>query len=472
MTAWWRSLYTRFLQSPCRQLVVRVGRRGGKSSWACCFAVAFALVYSGLGLVPPGDVGWCVFVSVSKEEAQARLKTIRKILDAIRVKYEPEGDTLIIAGTNIGFRVQACTVASVSGWTSILVIADEVPKWKDRDTGANPATEVLAALRPTMAGQPLALLFLQGSPVGHEDAHAKAFERGDDEFQLTAQAATWIARPTLTEEETHRLEPDERVWRREYAAIPQGSVSSAFEPEAVEEAFRRRAIDYVGGSPVVSLDPAGRGSDCFAICAAAWAMPHIDLNAQYHTDALLDDAGEPTGVYVVHRDVLGNPKRREDFTPLSPLFTCWGFESIESSFRNFMSVDEIADKITALARSVSAAKVVTDQYESFSLTSLLERRRIKSEVYTWGQNKAKVVARLRQMLNERAVFIDGPERVKREMQAYEERVGANGITFSTGRDPAGGHFDHLSAILTGTMADMAGDLLGSNSYRDRRLVIG
>ena len=62
MSHWWRETLAKFYASGKRQLVLRVGRRGGKSSTLCRVAVAEALY--GAHVIPPGDVGVVAIVSI------------------------------------------------------------------------------------------------------------------------------------------------------------------------------------------------------------------------------------------------------------------------------------------------------------------------------------------------------------------------------------------------------------------------
>jgi hypothetical protein len=75
LSAWWMETLTRFVTSRRRQLVCRVGRRGGKSSTLCRFAVAFALAYD-CRSIPPGDIGVVAFISVSRDEARCAISPI------------------------------------------------------------------------------------------------------------------------------------------------------------------------------------------------------------------------------------------------------------------------------------------------------------------------------------------------------------------------------------------------------------
>lgn len=135
--------------------------------------------------------------------------------------------------------MMTASLGGVVGGTVICAICDEVARWRDRETGANPAREVLASLRPALATMPRAKLWLSSSPLGRLDAHAEAFERGDGAGQIVAHAATWAANPTLSEARTRELERDQDVWRREYAAIPlEGTEAGLIAPMSVDRCTR------------------------------------------------------------------------------------------------------------------------------------------------------------------------------------------------------------------------------------------
>jgi hypothetical protein len=226
MSDWWKDVLARFYSSKRRWLVLRVGRRGGKSSTLCRMAVVEVLY--GDYPIPPGDVGYWAFISTSREEASARLVTIKAILDAIRVKYRPVENGVIVEGRNVGFKTYVATIAGVSGFTAIGFTADELAKWKDKDTGANPANEVLKSLKPAMATVPNSRGILSSSPFSTLDAHAEAFDAGDSENQMCAHAPTWVANPTITEAMTRELEEDESTRLREYGAVPVSSGTQYF----------------------------------------------------------------------------------------------------------------------------------------------------------------------------------------------------------------------------------------------------
>jgi len=253
---WWRRTIERWYCSGKRQIVLRVGRRGGKSSTLSRLAVCEALY--GQHPIPPGDIGVVAIISTKRTEALERLRTVQSILDAIGVKSTPKGDTIELKNRRVSFNVYTASIAGVSGFTSIFILCDEVAKWRDSDTGANPAAVVIESVRPTLATQPEARMAISSSPMGLLDAHADAFALGESALQTTAHAPTWVAHPALTEDYTKTLEANESVWKREYAAIPQAEAEfSLLTDVALTRLVRRKrsAQDVLGdGNPNMTVD--------------------------------------------------------------------------------------------------------------------------------------------------------------------------------------------------------------------------
>jgi hypothetical protein len=236
-----------------RALVGRVGRRGGKSSSLCRWAVAE--VIAGEHVVPDADLGVLAVVSVERRDAVERIRTcgvlltlagwreVRATGGAVKrgefVQRLGAGNTELLVGTEYGvraIRVLTASVKGVSGFTSIGILGDEMAKWRDDDTDTNPAQEVVQSILPTLATQPLAKVAWISSPWSTLDVHHRMVDAGDTPGQMVRIAPTWAANPTITEAQTRSWETDPLVWEREYAAIPMPAVTSVFfDPKAVDE---------------------------------------------------------------------------------------------------------------------------------------------------------------------------------------------------------------------------------------------
>jgi hypothetical protein len=245
ISAWWWRCLRDFYSSTRWLFVGRVGRRGGKSdTWA---KVAIAEIVSQRHRIPLGDTGVVSIVSVDREEAAKRVKTIAAYLEALFIKHKATAYAITFPEDSpyacYAVEVKTASVRGVSGFTSILCIGDEVDKWRDTDTGANPAEEVLSSWRPTLAtmmphGARMALL---SSPWLFKGPHSREFDRGTDAEQQAEWAPTWVAHPAQTIELCRRLEKNPVKFAREYEAIPQPDSDDPELMVALERATRKTA---------------------------------------------------------------------------------------------------------------------------------------------------------------------------------------------------------------------------------------
>lgn len=416
LTTWWLATFARFVASGLRQLVARVGRRGGKSSSLCRFAVAFALSYD-VALIPPGDVGVVAFISARADEASQRLRTIKAILDVLSMEWKAIPDGIELVGRPIAFKVYPASIAGVSGFTAIMVVADEVAKWKDGDTGANPATDVLASVRPTMATQPLARIILSSSPLTHEDAHAKAFDAGETSHQLTAFAETWIANPSVTEQQTRDDEPDARVWSREYAAIPQASKLGAFDLDAVERCFAHVRPQGHRGRARLIIDASSGKKDSFTFGVARWVTPgRLDSWSPYLLFEYVGSVGE-------------------------------------GAFWKEKGAEVIATALQAIAKEWNCVDVHADQREAYTWKSLLEAKRLSFHEHPYtASSKPAAVERVRRWMAEGIVALPQHDKLRTELLAFEERALPSGsLTFGA---RGSGHDDYVALLLTCALAEL------------------
>lgn len=451
---WWMETLRRFYASGRRQLVLRVGRRGGKSSTLCRVGVCEAIV--GDHAVPPGDIGVVAIVSVSRDEAAKRLRTIESILRTLQVGYRPlrEGTGFELAVGErerppIGFQVFTASIAGVSGPTVITAIGDEVAKWSDKDTGANPAKEVLASLRPTIATQRNAKLFLSSSPLSTVDAHAAAFDEGDDDFQLVAHAPTWVANPTITEAETHALERDPRLHAREYGAIPDDAIANAFPATAVLASVGREIVQGYRAAPTaLCLDPNSGGRDSFGAGLVSW------LHHEGHADPWLHTfTEEGTETVTWERD----PAK---LIPRPSLLLVRDMLEIEGGTWGRVKLDAIIAQIAAWAKPARVRVAYSDQRERQGIELELSRNGIRMHEIVWGvQNKIDAVSALARVIREDRLCIpptDAGRTLARQLVGYRRKYLPSGaVRFEGARD------DLASVLLTATMASQLGLIAGS-----------
>lgn len=419
-SAWWLAQLRRFFSRRLRRWIVRVGRRGGKSSTLCRLAVLVALF--GEWSVPKGDVAVIAIVSVKTDEAAARLRTIKSILTALGLKFDERGTEIELRGERpCLFKVFPCNVDSV-GFTSVLVIGDEVARWESRDTGANPAQEVIGSLAPTMATQPTAFMVLSSSPWSTDDFHATCFDQGDTEHQQVSFAPTWVANPTITEEETHALEPDERVWSREYAATPGATVSAAFDPADVLRCFGREPLGKLGRG-FLAIDASSLRGDAFA-----WVGGRES------------EAGE---LVVLECDAFEGERLRH------------------------VSMAQVVERIADRAKAWDAARIFGDQREEASLQSMFADHDVALEIFTWSElSKEDAFQLLRRLMREGRLVLPDHAGLRREMTNIKAHLLPSGRT-----KYATNGLDFASCVVTLAHAAVAGECLrGGDDFEQMRRI--
>jgi Terminase RNaseH-like domain len=408
-SAWWLRQVERYFSSSEAQIVFRVGRRGGKSTTLT--RVGLTEILFGDRDIPPGDCGMFAIISTDRSEAARKLRGAREMLDTLGVRYRSLGvpNAIQLVGRRVGVQVFTASIAGVSGFTAVFVLCDEVSKWKDADTGTNPATEVLASVRPTLAGvSPAARCILSSSPFGDIDAHAKAYDRGDVEGeQWTAFAETWVARPTLTEAETHRLEANEDIWRREYACVPMaGAAGAFFDASAISQAVDEQLELPVARQPywsvVVGADFGFKSdsSACVVVC--------FD--------------GER---YVVAQIVELRPERGK---PLRP--------------------SEVAARFAAVARSYGASTIIADQFSEEAMREHLAAAGVALEPAPKGATgKVETYTRARALFHEGRVLLPNHPRLVNQLLSVVSRPTSGGNLSITSPRKDGGHGDVASALV-------------------------
>lgn len=426
-TPWWRAQLRRLYEHPtARRLVARVGRGGIKSTTAVKFALAELLF--GNWNVPLGERHFAVFVSVRQDEAGARLRQAEAMCRALGIPARLIGDELRFDDMPLAMKVLAASVASVSGPRAVCKVGDELAKWTNADHSANPAPEVVASLRAMSVTHRGARELLVSSALSTRDYHFEQCALGDTRSQIVAEAPTWEANPSITEAQTRELEPDERVWRREYAAIPQAGNSSAFDHDAVERAFEPPVTPAERGHRVIVLDPSSGRKDAWTWGIAGWAYPK-------------------NGASWLQFDLV---------------------DGIEGGFFRSVSSEAVVQRIARLAELEGIRQVHSDQREAYALESLFTREGLAFEVHDWtSASKPEAVEKLRRWLAEGRLALPQHRKLRNELLAFEERITPSGaFTFGA---RGSGHDDYVALLLTAVMAigdEADGGLAGGMSFAE------
>ena len=100
----------------------------------------------------------------------------------------------------ISIEVHTASFKTTRGYTIVAALCDELAFWPTDDTSSQPDSEVINAIRPSMAKIPGAMLLCSSSPYGRKgtlwEAHRKHFGKDGDPV-LVWQAPTKTTNPTV-----------------------------------------------------------------------------------------------------------------------------------------------------------------------------------------------------------------------------------------------------------------------------------
>ncbi len=474
---WWQ-LIERYTRSGRLQCVVRKGRRVGASSIvAPRLCVAFILACQ--HRVPPGEYLTALFISVRRSEAADRLRNVKATLDTLGVHYEQKGDTLELVSLQWVVRVGTANLAEVGG-TYGFVWDDELPRQREGDTLRNPSGEVVRGFKPGTATVPFAQVWLVGSPMGFDDFHAQEFERGDTDDQVIDCFATWEANPTLSLEDTKRLEPDLKIWSREYAAEPQSAISPAFDADAVERCFRDDTATLrrgTWGPNVLGIDASAGGACEFVAIASQYLHPPDGtgvvlaewLDSGLNRDLAGDEVDpadflllpEPDTTianrprrFAFDHDGLAIPAMARTFYPGPILVLCDAYVE-PGGWHSRMPLKQVVANAATFRRGVRHA--FGDSYLGVALVDEFVAHHVEYTPLDWStRSKTDAVAHLRHLMAERRLYIPSHWiALKKQMLRYSEIILPSGALKYSGRRQ--GHLDdQVSALLSLAMADAEG----------------
>jgi hypothetical protein len=169
----------------------------------------------------------------------------------------------IILDNNVVIGCHACTQDGVRGRTVVAIVCDEIGFWAFEEDAANPADEVLAALRPGMASVRNAKLIKISTPFTKSGVLWEEFQRRGELDYPVWQVTTFEMNPTITPQmvESERQRSEEK-YRREYLAEFTDSISSWIPSEILNPCIargRQQLPRQHGLNYVAVLDPASRG---------------------------------------------------------------------------------------------------------------------------------------------------------------------------------------------------------------------
>lgn len=275
-----------------REAWLIVGRRGGKSLALALVAVFLACFRDWSPYLVPGERATIMCLAADRKQARTIFRYCRALLREVE-KIDPklvESETAESVDLNNGITIEilAASLRGTRGYTVLCCLADEIAFWRD-ETSANPDTEILAAIRPSMSTIPDAMLLCASSPYARRGALWEAYRRYFGKSD--APALVWKA-PTRTMNSTvpesviaEAYERDPASAAAEYGAEFRTDVESFVTREVIDAATvpGRHELPPISGVRYVAFtDPAGgSGTDSFTL-----AIVHCEADGRVVLDAV------------------------------------------------------------------------------------------------------------------------------------------------------------------------------------------
>lgn len=263
-----------------KEAYVIAGRRSGKSFISSVISVYLALFHDWKPYLSTGEKGWIFIIATDRAQAKIIKNYVSGILNSsplFRRAVKKELRDEIELENGIIISIKTCDFRSVRGYTCLGAILEELAFWRDEQS-ANPDTEVLTALRPSLSTVPDSLLLGISTPYSRSgvlwEMYRKRSERG---AALTWQAPTRVMNPTISKKlMDDALKEDYAAGKAEWLAEFREDIESFLPLELIEQAVIPGRIEL---SPLEGItyhgfcDPSGGRQDSMTL-----AIAHKDSN--------------------------------------------------------------------------------------------------------------------------------------------------------------------------------------------------
>jgi hypothetical protein len=268
-----------------------VGRRGGKDRASSVLATYLAALVDWSSVLVKGERGLVLCIGPDQRQAMIQRNYIEGAFEASPVMASlissRTADTIELSN-RISVEVRAASFRRLRGVTCVAVIATEAAFWQTDEGSGNPDTEILNAVRPSLATTHGPLIIIT-SPYARKgemwDIYRRHYRPQGDPLILVAQGASRDFNPTLSESVVQRaLERDHAAGSAEYLAQFRVDIESFVAREVVEAATvpgRRELPPNTGPSYVAFVDPSGGSSDSMTL-----AIGHSDKDGRGVLDAI------------------------------------------------------------------------------------------------------------------------------------------------------------------------------------------
>jgi hypothetical protein len=250
-----------------------VGRRGGKSFIVSLMAVFLACFKDYRPSLGPGERGTLMVIATDRRQARTIMRYLTALLQSVPMlaaMIERQDSESIDLNNRVSIEITTASYRTIRGYTVVAALCDEIAFWRSEDS-ANPAEEILGALRPAMSTIPGALLIALSSPYKRSGPLYEAYRRhyGRNSPVLIIQADTRTMNASVSQSVIDRaMERDPVAASAEYLAQFRSDVGSFLDSELVERAIesgRRERAPLHTVTYTAFVDPSGGAHDAFTL---------------------------------------------------------------------------------------------------------------------------------------------------------------------------------------------------------------
>lgn len=301
-------------ERPVEELVLVVGRRGGKSRAISVLATYIAALIDHSSTLVRGERGVLLVVAQDQRQADVCLDYVDANFQSspvLRQLVEARTQRTLRLTNNITIEVRSCDFRRLRGPTYICCICDELAFWRNENS-SNPDDEVLAAIRPGLAtthGQ----LFMISSPYARRgvlwSTYKQHFGANGDPLILVAQAPSLMMNPSLSPRVVARAyERDPTSAAAEYDAQFRRDIEAFVSTEVIEACTQDgiHELPRAGQRPFAFIDPSGGSADSMTL-----AIGHAERAGRNGSTVVIDLIREvrppfsPSQVVDTFAEILG-----------------------------------------------------------------------------------------------------------------------------------------------------------------------
>jgi len=250
---------------------------GGKSFITALIATYLATFRNYAEYLSPGETGVVMVLACDKRQARIVMNYIRTVLEQVPMLtamiLRQDQETIELTNS-IVIEVHAANFRGIRGYTVVAALCDEIAFWRSEDS-ANPAEEVLTAIRPAMATVPHSLLVALSSPYRRHGPLYETFKKSygqEDESVLVVQGNTKLMNPTVPPsiiEAAYERDPINAS--AEYGAEFRSDISSFMNLDWLEQAVEVGCYERPPKGEIeyqAFCDPSGGAHDSFTLAIA------------------------------------------------------------------------------------------------------------------------------------------------------------------------------------------------------------